>query len=160
LDINQWQRLIVANSVDQNGFPQNPLQKYLGVQWLQVRPYQLARIDPTLPWIDPGSPPRFGGATHAQFVKEAVAVVLASSQLTPDDGVTMDISPGAYGNSSLDYPGDYGSSTLNIYDGHGYPTNPITGQPYAANVVRRGDFARPMPGGSNAPTTSSKSGLP
>src|SRR5882672_2298175 len=34
VDINHWQRLIVANSVDQNGFPQNPLQKYLGAQWL------------------------------------------------------------------------------------------------------------------------------
>jgi hypothetical protein len=71
-----------------------------------------------------------------------VAVILASSQLTPDDGATLDISPAAYGNNSLDFPGDYGSNTFNLYDGHGYATNPATGQPYANNVVPRGDFAR------------------
>src|SRR3954466_3448901 len=44
-DVNKWQRLIVANSIDQNGFPQNPLQGYLGAQWLWVRAFSLGRID-------------------------------------------------------------------------------------------------------------------
>jgi hypothetical protein len=142
VDINHWQRLLLATNVDQNGFPQGPLQTYLGAQWLGVRSFALARTDPTLPWIDPGPPPYFGTATHTQFVQEVVAVITASSQLTPDDGATMDISPGAIGNNSLDYAGDYGSGNLNIYDGHGYATNPVTGQPYASNVVKRGDYAR------------------
>jgi hypothetical protein len=30
LDVNKWQRLIVANSIDQNGFPQNPAPGLLG----------------------------------------------------------------------------------------------------------------------------------
>jgi hypothetical protein len=30
VDVNKWQRLIVANSIDQNGFPQNPLQRLPG----------------------------------------------------------------------------------------------------------------------------------
>jgi hypothetical protein len=141
-DVNLWQRLIVANSIDQNGFPQNPLQGYVGAQWLQVRPYQLARIDPSLPWLDPGPPPLFGKATHAQFIKEVLTVVRASSQLTTDDGEMIDISPGHFGNNSLDFEGDYGTDSFTVYDGHGYPTNPVTGQPYAPNLVKRGDFVR------------------
>jgi len=142
VDVNRWQRLIVANSIDQNGFPQNPLQGYVGAQWLQVRPYQLARIDPSLPWVDPGPPPYFGTETHAQFVKEVLAVLRASSQLTADDGEMIDISPGKFGNNSLDYAGDYGTNSFTVYDGHGYATNPATGAAYAPNLVKRGDFAR------------------
>jgi hypothetical protein len=142
IDINHWQRLLVANAVDQNGFPQGPVQKYLGAQWLGVRPFALARTDPTKPWIDPGPPPYFNGATHAQFVNEVVAVITAGSQLTPDDGVMMDISPASYGNNSLDFAGTYGDGTFGIYDGHGYGTNPITGLAYVTNNVKRGDLAR------------------
>jgi hypothetical protein len=142
VDINHWQRLQIVNSVDQNGFPQGPIQPYLGAQWNDVRPFSLMRTDSTRPWIDPGPPPFFGGPTHAQFVKEAVAVITASSQLSPDDGVMVDISPGAYGNNSLDFAGDYGTGNFNLYDGHGYTNNPITGVPYAPNMVKRGDLAR------------------
>lgn len=142
VDVNHWQRLSILNGADQVGNPTGQLQRYLGAQWLGVRPFALTRADSTKPWIDPGPPPYFGGATHTQFVKEAVAVITAGSQLTPDDGATMDISPGAYGNNSLNYPGGYGNGSFDIYDGHGYTTNPVTGQPYASNVVKRGDFAR------------------
>src|SRR5207245_864785 len=143
VDINRWQRLQIPDvGVDQNKFPTGPIQNYLGAQWLGVRPFALARTDPTKPWIDPGPPPYFGTATHTQFVNEVVAVITAASQLTPDDGVTMDISPGASGNNSLNYAGDYGNGNFNLYDGHGYTLNPVTGQPYAPNVVKRGDFAR------------------
>jgi len=142
VDINHWQRLQLVSSVDQNGFPQGPIQNYLGAQWLGVRPFVLARTDPTKPWIDPGPPPFFGGATHTQFVNEVVAVITADSHLTPDDGVTMDISPASYGNNSLNYAGAYGTGNLDIYDGHGYTNNPVTGLPYTQNVVKRGDLAR------------------
>jgi hypothetical protein len=133
VDVNEWQRLQVVNSVDQNGFPQGPIQTYLGAQWLGVRPFALARTDPTKAWIDPGPPPRFGTATHTQFVNACVEVITRSSQLTPDDDVTMDISPGAYGNNSL-----------GANDGQGTPLNPVSGQPYAPNIVKRGDFGRVM----------------
>jgi hypothetical protein len=142
VDINHWQRLQIDNAIDQNGFPQGPLQSYLGAQWLGVRPFALARFDATKPWIDPGPPPYFGGASHTQFVKEVVAVITAASHLTPDDGVTIDISPGSYGNNSLDFAGAYGNGNFDIYDGQGYTNNPVTGLPYAPDVVKRGDFAR------------------
>src|SRR6185369_11794668 len=126
-----------------NGFPSSgPIQNYLGAQWLGVRPFSLMRTDPTKPWIDPGAPAYFGGATHAQFVKEVVANITAGGHLTPDDGVTIDISPGVHGNNSLYFAGDYGNGNFDIFDGHGYTNNPITGQPYAPNVVKRGDYAR------------------
>ena len=131
VDVNHWQRLIVANAIDQNGFPIAPLQGYAGVQWLWVRAFGLSRVNSDVPWIDPGPPPFLGTATDAAFKSNLVSVILASSQLTTADGVTMDISPAAIGNN-----------TLGANDGHGYTTNPITGLPYTNNVVLRGDFVR------------------
>ena len=133
LDVNLWQRLIVANSIDQNGFPQNPLQGYLGAQWLWVRAFSLSRTDPDKPWIDPGPPPLLGTATSAEFKQNLVEVIRASSQLSVDDGVRIDISPASVGNN-----------TLGENDGHGYAANPVTGQPYSPNVVLRGNFTRAL----------------
>ncbi|MBN9693696.1 MAG: vanadium-dependent haloperoxidase [Verrucomicrobia bacterium] len=133
VDVNKWQRLIVAGSIDQNGFPQNPVQGYLGAQWLWVRAFSLGRTDENRPWIDPGPPPFLGTATDAQFKENLVAVIRASSELSPDDGVMVDISPATIG-----------GNTLGANDGHGYDTNPITGKPYVANPVLRGDFTRAL----------------
>ena len=143
LDINHWQRLNVVNAVDQNGFPTSPEQNYLGAQWLWVRPFSLSRIDDNKGWDDPGPPPYWSNAvSHAQFVKEVVGVITADSQLTPDDGAVLDISPATHGNNSLDYAGNYGNGQFDIYDGHGYTNNPVTGQPYVPQIVKRGDYAR------------------
>jgi hypothetical protein len=131
VNINEWQRLQIVNAVDQNGFPQGPVQPYLGAQWLGVRPFALTRTDATKPWIDLGPPPKLGTASDLEFRTNVVAVIRASSELSPNDGVTIDISPGAFGNS-----------TLGTNDGHGHTNNPATGLPYAPNVVKRGDFTR------------------
>ncbi|MEQ2006713.1 MAG: vanadium-dependent haloperoxidase [Limisphaerales bacterium] len=130
-DINRWQRLQIVNAADQNGFPQGPIQNYLGAQWLGVRPFALARTDATKPWIDPGPPPFLNGVGDADFRSNVVDVIRRSSELTPDDGVVMDISPGAFGNN-----------TLGTSNGTGHTNNPATGLPYAPNVVKRGDFVR------------------
>ncbi len=142
LDVDHWQRLQIVNSVDQNGFPQGPIQPYLGAQWLKVRAFSLIRADATKPWIDPGPPPFFGGASHSNFVKQVVACITADSQLDPTDGAMMDISPASLGNNSLDFEGEFGTGEFQIYDGHGYATNPITGKPYTPEIVPRGDYAR------------------
>ncbi len=133
VDINRWQRLNVVNAVDQNGFPTSPQQPYLGAQWLGVRPFSLRRALTNTPWIDPGPPPFFGGPRHAEFVTNIVEVIRRSSQLTPNDGVTLDISPASQGNNSL-----------GANDGSGRPFNPITSLPYAPNIALRGDFARAL----------------
>ncbi len=131
LDVNHWQRLLIVNAVDQNGFPAGSLQSYLGAQWLGVRPFALARTDATKPWIDPGPPPFLNGVGNLLFRSNVLAVIQRSSELTPDDGVTLDISPASFGNNPL------GTS-----DGHGYTNNPVTGLPYVTNLVKRGDFVR------------------
>ncbi len=130
-DVNRWQRLQIINAVDQNGFPVGPIQTYQGAQWLKVRPFALTRTDVTKPWIDPGPPPYLGGVGDQAFRDNVVAVIRAGSELTPDDGVTMDISPASYGNNNL-----------GANDGTGHPLNPATGLPYPPNVVKRGDFVR------------------
>ena len=131
-DINQWQRLHVVNGVDQHGFPTGPIQTYLGAQWLGVRPFALTRTDPALPWIDlEGLPPHLDGVGDAEFRSSVVEMIRKSSQLTPDDGVVVDISPTAFGNN-----------TLGANDGTGHPVNPYTGLPYTNNLAKRGDFAR------------------
>jgi len=131
LDVNRWQPLSITDAVDQNGFPQGPIQKFLGSQWLGVRPFALGRTNSARPWIDPGAPPHLGGLGDADFRSNVVEVIRRSSELTPDDGATIDISPGAFGNNSL-----------GTNDGTGHTNNPATGLPYAPNVTRRGDFAR------------------
>ena len=130
-DVNHWQPLAIANAVDQNDNPVGPIQTFVGAQWLGVRPFALARSNPTLPWIDPGPQPRLGGVGDAQFRSDVVDVLAKSSQLTPDDGAVIDISPGTLGNN-----------TLGTNNGSGYAANPITGLPYVQNFVKRGDYAR------------------
>ncbi|HXP63133.1 MAG TPA: vanadium-dependent haloperoxidase [Dongiaceae bacterium] len=131
VDVNRWQPLLITNAVDQTGTPVNSLQKFLGSQWLGVRPFALARTDPTLPWMDPGPPPHLDGVGDTAFRSNVVELIRCSSQLTPDDGVVLDICPGAFGNN-----------TLGENDGAGHPVNPARGLPYAPNWVKRGDFAR------------------
>jgi hypothetical protein len=133
VDVNVWQRLIVANAIDQNGFPQNPLQGYAGAPWLWVRTFSLSRTDENKAWIDPGPPPYLGTATDALFKSNLAEVIRYSGQLTTADGVMTNISPATIGNN-----------TLGANDGHGYTTNPVTGLPYADNNVVRGDFTRAL----------------
>ena len=130
-DVNRWQPLVITNGVSQNNIPVEAIQKFLGAQWNAVRPFALERGAATRPWIDPGPPPHLGGSGDAQFREAVLEVIRCSSELTPDDGVTVDISPGAWGNNSL-----------GTNDGIGHPVNPATGLPYTPNVVRRGDFTR------------------
>ncbi len=131
LDVNRWQPLAITDAQTQNGILVSNIQVFLGSQWRDVRPFAMTRETPASLWMDPGPPPHLNSPTDAQFRQEVLRVIEASSELTPDDGVTMDISPGAFGNN-----------TLGANDGHGHPLNPATGQTYATNLVKRGDFAR------------------
>jgi hypothetical protein len=130
-NINRWQPLAISDALSQNGIPLETLQRFLGSQWPHVLPFALTRSDNSKPWIDPGPPPQIGGVGDAEYREEIVEIVRRSSQLTPDDGVQIDISPGASGNN-----------TLGANDGKGHPANPATGLPYAPDVVNRGDFGR------------------
>lgn len=131
VDVNRWQPLAITNAFDQHNFPANLVQTFIGSQWLAVRPFALARTNANKPWIDPGLQPQIQGPGAARFRSDVADVLVRSGELTPDDGVTLDISPGAFGNN-----------TLGANDGSGRPLNPATGRPYASNTVPRGDFGR------------------
>lgn len=129
---NRWQPLALDFFVTQNGIPiADKVQQAIGMRWNQVVPFALTRSDPDDVYIDPGPPPRLGATSDAAFKAAAVRLIELSSQLTPDDGVLIDVSPGAYGNNAL------GSD-----DGTGHPWNPVTALPYAPQIVLRGDFGR------------------
>jgi hypothetical protein len=78
--------------------------------------------------IDPGGPPAFGTDEYRNM---AVEVIRRSSRLDPSDPATIDISPAAVG-----------GNRLGTDDGTGHEVNPVTGKPYAGQVVRLGDFGR------------------
>ena len=129
---NYWQPLLFEEAFTQNQQTTDLIQSFLGPHWGAVRPFALASLDPGQDLhLDPGPPPVLGGASDEAFKAGNVAVIGYSSLLDPNQGQTIDISPGAIGNN-----------TLGFNDGTGYPLNPATGEPYPPNVVNHADFAR------------------
>jgi hypothetical protein len=130
-DPNRWQPLSLAKQLSQNGLPiPGSIQSFIGPHWGHVTSFALPPSETGTP-IDPGPPPRLGEATDQAFKDEAIDIIRRSSQLDPGNGVTIDVSPGAFGGNSL-----------GANDGHGHEINPATGQPYAPHEVLLADFAR------------------
>jgi len=128
-DPNLWQPLALAQFVAQNGLPiPGNVQRFVGPHWGQVRTFALPPSAHGMP-VDPGPPPQL--EIDDEFKQAAVEIIGYSSQLDPNDGVTIDIGPGAFGDN-----------TLGTNDGNGYAENPVTGEAYEPNVVLRGDFDR------------------
>ena len=136
-DANHWQPLQLDVFVDQAGreLPSG-VQLYLGPHWGSVAPFALPVREPgegLAPFYDPGPPPHLAGTTVAEYQDIFMEVLRFGTFLSPDDGVMINISPAARG-----------GNTLGANDGTGRPVNPATEQPYAANLVKRGDWARIM----------------
>lgn len=137
-DPNRWQPLSLDFLVLQNGIVVGATtQTFLGSKWRDLPPFAITRSSPDAVYQDQGPPYLLGCpiappcASDANLKANVVDVIRKSSELDPDDGATLDIGPGAWGNNSL-----------GANDGTGYPVNPVTGQPYAPNVVLRADFSR------------------
>jgi len=131
---NRWQPLAFDYLVLQNGIViGQAIQEFLGPNWGQVAPFAMTPEQMSFPYVyyDPGMPPQLGGAGDAAFKENVIQLIRFSSWVDPGDGVSIDISPGAFHNN-----------TLGTQDGTGYPVNPATGEPYAPNVVLRADYAR------------------
>jgi hypothetical protein len=98
-------------------------------------------------WVfhDPGPPPLIGTSTEDYYKWGFEMAAVWSSHLDPNDGVMIDISPGALGNSTLPHPGDY-ETFYNFLSGgdsgSGHLVNPFTGLTYTPQIVPRGDYAR------------------
>jgi hypothetical protein len=128
-DPEQFQQLILAEAETQNGIPVTAgVQGYIGANWGYVTPFAITGIIPGQPFIDLGGPPV---GLDGELADQAVDVLVKTAKLDPRLPETIDLSPGAYGNNPL-----------GTNDGTGHPVNPITGLPYAPNVVRTGDFGR------------------
>lgn len=126
-DPERWQPLDIAKARTQNGIPlEQSVQGYIGPHWGRVTPFALARSAPDQPYFT-GELPRMG----PQMQGWVLEVIEKTTQLDTREGTIVDIAPGAYGNN-----------TLGTNDGSGHPLNPITGEPYAAQPVSRGDFGR------------------
>jgi hypothetical protein len=133
-DPNRWQPLQLAHMISQNGIPiENGVQQAVGPHWGRVASFALPPAGENGVPIDPGPPPLLGTATDQEYKDAAVEVIRYSSELDAANEETIDISPGVLGGNAL-----------GTNDGHGHAVNPATGQPYPANVVNRGDFARAL----------------
>lgn len=133
VDPNRWQPLQIERMISQNGIPvTNGVQQAVGPFWGHVTPFAIPPGGEAGVPIDPGPQPRLGDpATDAAFKEQVIEVIRDSSLLDPDDDTLVDVSPGARGNNPL------GSDA-----GTGHALNGATGQPYAQELVRVGDFAR------------------
>jgi len=134
-DPNRWQPLQLEDMISQNGIPvENGVQQFIGPHWGHVTGFALPDGGADGLPMDVGDPPYLGdpGSDRA-FKDSAVEVIRLSSLLDPAGGPTIDISPATLG-----------ANPLGTNDGHGYEVDPVTGQPYAANLVNQGDFARAL----------------
>ena len=161
VDPNRWQPLTLNVFIDQSGnvIPFNT-PPFLSPEWGNVTPFALGAEDKdTLMrdgqtyqvYHDPGLPPTLDttdmtGANAAYHYNFAL-VAAWSAHLDPSDSVRWDISPAATGNvgsypaDPSEYP-DFYNLLEGTLPGDGHAINPATGQPYAPNLVYRGDYTR------------------
>jgi hypothetical protein len=133
IDPNRWQPLRIEEMISQNGIlVEDAVQEFIDPHWGYVTGFALPDGGPLGMPLDPGDPPYLGDpASDRAFKEAAVEVLRYSSLLDPAAGVSMDISPGAFG-----------ANPIGTQDGAGHPTNPVTGQSYEPNVINQADFGR------------------
>jgi hypothetical protein len=135
-DPNRWQPLQLEHMISQNGIPiDNGVQQAVGPHWGHVLGFGIPEGGAAGVPMDPGEPPTLGGtpAQDQAYKDQAVEVIRRSSLLDAASDETIDISPASMG-----------GNTLGTNDGTGHPVNPVTGQPYAPDVVKVGDYARAL----------------
>ena len=140
-DPNRWQQLhFLGQRLDQFGTPiAESTQKHLSPYWGDVAPFALTAADRSANgvYLDQGLPPGIGRPDEDKFKQDAMLLIRLSSQLDPNDGEMIDISPATRGNTP-------DALFTESYDQVGYAVNPYTGQPYEPEMVKRGDFGRIM----------------
>mgnify|MGYP001236445977 CR=1 FL=1 len=160
-DPNRWQPLTLSVFIDQSGnvYPINT-PPFLSPEWGKVTPFAMhdsnrvayVRNGNTY-WVyrDPGSPPLIDtlhGGGHTDDYQWNFSLVSAwAGHLDPSDSVMWDISPASIGNNQS-YPTEIDSlpAFYKLEEGGdhspGHAINPYTGQPYAPQIVPRGDYTR------------------
>ena len=161
VNMNRWQPLAFAQYIDQSGNVFGvTTPEFIGPEWGRVAPFALSDNDLTIYrranseyWVyhDPGAPPYIdtenGGSLTEEYQWNFSLVLAWSTHLDPRDGVMWDISPASIGDnqnlprSRSDYEAFY--KRVNGGDSSkGYAINPYTNEPYAPNLVPRGDYTR------------------
>lgn len=156
VDLDRWQPISLALFIDQAGNVITDEPEFLSPEWGQVTPFSLTDADKTTyqrdgfdyeVYFDPGPPPSFAGGSSDDYKWGFSLVAIWGAHLDSGDGVMIDISPASVGNNQAfpgsvsDYPQFY--DYLNGGDSsQGYAENPVTGAPYAQQIVPRGDYAR------------------
>ncbi|MBT8285548.1 MAG: T9SS type A sorting domain-containing protein [Flavobacteriaceae bacterium] len=159
---NRWQPLAFESFVDQSGNPiTGSIPEFLGPEWGQVKPFALNSSDlqilnngfDSYIYNDPGPPVNIQNSAQEGIqdpYKWHFALVASwSSHLDPSDPTLIDISPGSTGNVDLSlFPANF-EEYQTFYDfmeggdmGTGHIVNPVTGQPYEQQLVKRADYAR------------------
>ena len=159
-NFNRWQPLAFQIFIDQSGNPiPGGTPPFLSPEWGNVNPFAFTAADRTTytrdgndynVYCDPGPPPLMTPDENDDYKWGFSMVSIWASHLDPDDGVMIDISPGALGNLPVssypttwaDYRNFYNYTTGGVQGSNGHALNPTTGQPYQPNVVKRGDYTR------------------
>ncbi|TVQ54092.1 MAG: hypothetical protein EA377_06365 [Phycisphaerales bacterium] len=133
---NNWQSTWLEVQIDQAGnILDGNVPEFVGPHWGFVTPFALLEehLTPGKPgvYLDPGEPYLLGTETHQEWIDTFTGVVVTASNLDPDLGLTIDVSPGVFGNNSL-----------GANDGTGHGLNPVTGETYESNVINYGDLGR------------------
>ena len=160
IDPNAYQPLALEDCTGQT--QTGCVDNFLSPEWGEVYPFSLTPEDKTdydvgdyvwQVYKDPGTPPLIDPMTPSgieDLYKWGFSLVSVwSSHLDPEDETLWDISPNAIGNIPLEsFPTtfeDY-DQFYNFFDGGdtspGYSANPVTGEAYAEQMVKRSDYAR------------------
>jgi hypothetical protein len=154
---NRWQPLSFGGAFEDQSGNQTfeDVVPFSGANWGNVTPFALdpaeamyaERDGCTYPvYLDPGPPLLLGEDSDTQYEWQTgfAHVAVWQNHLNTNDGVIVDISPGACGNINA-YPANpdylYGIEDGGDF-GTGHALNPVTGIPYPAQNVLRGDYTR------------------
>jgi hypothetical protein len=159
-DPNLWQPLTLTNAVDQQGNPIPSTPPFQSPEWGNVDPFALTPAQMTehvrngniyKVYNDPGAPPLLDTTVASElnsFYKwNHCMVPIWQSHLDANDTTMIDISPASKGNVGT-YP-QTEQEIRDFYDYYnggdistGHSLNPVSGQPYQPQIVKRGDYAR------------------
>jgi hypothetical protein len=163
--LDRWQPIALQRFIDQSGNPIAGAIEFLSPEWGQVAPFALTDAYKTTynrggfdyqVYYDPGMPPTAEGPLSAEYKWGFSLVSIWSSHLDPFTGHgadLIDISPTSIGSPNNAVPLGYYPTQFPDYDtfyntllggdaSTGYATNPVTGAPYAPQMVPLGDYAR------------------
>ena len=115
VDFDRWQPLAFQIFIDQSGNPiPGGTPPFLSPEWGNVNPFAFTQADRTTysrngdqynVYCDPGAPPLMTDEANDDYKWGFSMVSIWASHLDPDDGVYVDISPGALGNLDVsEYP--------------------------------------------------------